>query len=366
MNSLKVQLCSRAANIMDGAFTIIVLLAIKLTICNGAPYNNTKIKVLEFTYPPGSTDMPIAGWETQANLTKDNLPSSINMCTSVYVKSIVADWNSDIRIFKIEDPAKDYEQWLNLEMMSETELTSFRLTIGPKGERVKVACKETLPIFFPKHWTRVCMSVDLDKGTIRVAVNGKMLEDDSHPDVKTLKSKKPSRFTIRLGKQDNGIHSKWTDLNMFKKPLDAKKMVAMTTSGTKECGTPGDFLKWEDTDWTLKGRKNTTEWASGGWKDYVLMIDSAKVTENGFEDGPCWRKSKIIVYQFGEIHDHSYCMRLCAKISGGRSPSVVTESQWKEFTSDVEAVGPATMAHCHLWQSATEGDVDGKLNDAAL
>ena len=53
-------------------------------------------------------------------------------------------------------------------------------------------------------------------------------------------------------------------------------------------------------------------------------------------------------------------MRLCAKISGGRSPSVVAEAQWKEFMSDVEAVGPATMAHCHLWQSATEGDVDGK------
>ena len=347
---------------MNETFAILLLLAIRITTGNGELYNNTKIKVLEFTYPPGSTDMPIAHWQTQANLTKNNLPTSINMCTSVYVKSIVADWNSDIRLFTIEDPAKDYERWLNLEMKSETELTSFRLWIGPKGEQVKVACKETMPIFFPKHWTRVCMSVDLDKGTIRVAVNGKMLEDGSHPDIKALKSKKPSKFTIRLGKQDNGIHSKWTDLNMFKKPLDAKKMVAITTSGAKECGTPGDFLKWEDTDWSLTGRKNTTEWGdpTGAWKDYVLVIDSAKVTENAFEDGPCWRKSKIIVYQFGNIHDHSYCMRLCAKISGGRSPSVVTEAQWKEFMSDVEAVGPATMAHCHLWQSATEGDVNGK------
>ena len=345
---------------MDKPFAILVLLASAITTCNGELYNNTKIKVLEFTYPPGSTDMPIAQWETQANLTKNNLPNSINMCTSVYIKSIVADWNSDIRLFTIEDPAKDYERWLNLEMKSEPELTSFMLWIGPKGEQVKVVPKETMPIFFPKHWTRVCMSIDLDKSTVKVAVNGKMLEDGSHPDIKALKSKKPSKFTIRLGKQDNGIHSKWTDLNMFKNPLDAKKMVAMTTSGTKECGTPGDFLKWEDTDWTLKGRKNTTEWGSSAWKDYVLLIDSAKVTENAFEDGPCWRKSNIIVYQFGDIHDHSYCMRLCAKISGGRSPSVVTEAQWKAFISDVEAVGPATMAHCHLWQSATEGDVDGK------
>ena len=112
---------------------------------------------------------------------------------------------------------------------------------------------------------------------------------------------KPSRFTIRLGKQDNGIHSKWTDLNMFKSPPDAEKMVAMTTSGSTECGTPGDFLKWEDTEWVLKGRKGTKEWASGWAKDYVLMIDSAKMTKSAFEDGPCWRQSEIMVYQVNII-----------------------------------------------------------------
>ena len=357
---------------MDETLASLALLAAYFIVsCNGEAYNNTKIKVLEFTYPPGSTSMPIAQWQTQANLTKDNLPNSINMCTAVYVKSMVADWNSDVNLFKMEDPAKPHkdplkphEQWLVLKMMSETDATAFRLEIGPKGEVVKISCKETMPIFFPKHWTRVCMSADLDKGTVKVAVNGKMIEDGSHPEIKGLKNKRPSPFTIRLGFQDNGIHSKWTDLNMFKTPLDAKKMVAMTTSGTKECGTPGDFLKWEDTDWTLKGRKGKKEWGSGdtsGWKDFILMIDSAKVHENAFEDGPCWRESKIHVYQFGDIHTHSYCMRLCAKIAGGRSPSVVTEAQWKEFTSNVEAIGPATMAHCHLWQSAAEGDSEGKL-----
>ena len=161
----------------------------------------------------------------------------------------------------------------------------------------------------------------------------------------------------------------------------------MTTSGSTECGTPGDFLKWEDTEWMLKGRKGTKEWASGWAKDYVLMIDSAKLTESAFEDGPCWRQSEIMVYQvnfiaiftmiiipiiifitiilvhqFWEIHDHSYCMRHCAKISGGRSPSVVTEVQWKKFVSNIEAIGPNTWNHMHLWQSAVEGDVNGKFN----
>ena len=69
----------------------------------------------------------------------------------------------------------------------------------------------------------------------------------------------------------------------------------------------------------------------------------------------------ILVHQFWEIHDHSYCMRHCAKISGGRSPSVVTEVQWKKFASNIEAIGPETRLHCLLWLSAVEGDMDGKL-----
>ena len=48
---------------MNETFAILALLAIRIVTCNGEPYNNTKIKVLEFTYPPGSTDMPIAHWQ---------------------------------------------------------------------------------------------------------------------------------------------------------------------------------------------------------------------------------------------------------------------------------------------------------------
>ena len=352
---------------MEEARATVLLIAVQLIIftkSNGEFFNKTKIKVLEFTYPPGSTDMPIAKWETQANLTKDNLPNSINMCTSVYVKSMVADWNSHINLFKIEDPDKDFEQWLVLRMLPDTDVTSFEITIGRKDEEVKVSCKGNMPIFFPKFWTRVCMSIDLEIGFIRVVVNGRILENQTHTDIKALRRGKPSRFTIRLGDamEDNGINSKWTDMNMFLNPLDEKRMVAITTSGSKECGRPGDFLDWEDTQWTLKGRKGKKEWGSGDWKDYILMIDSAKLTDNAFEDGPCWRQSQIVVYQFWDIHQHSTCMRHCAKISGGRSPSVVTEVQWKELTSNIEAIGPMTseLFSSHLWLSAVKGDEDSK------
>ena len=118
---------------MEEVCATILLIAVQLIIftkSNGEFFNKTKIKVLEFTYPPGSTDMPIAKWETQANLTKDNLPNSINMCTSVYVKSMVADWNSHINLFKIEDPDMDFEQWLVLREVVKKSKWKFKMAFA--------------------------------------------------------------------------------------------------------------------------------------------------------------------------------------------------------------------------------------------
>ena len=81
-----------------------------------------------------------------------------------------------------------------------------------------------------------------------------------------------------------------------------------------------------------------------------------------FEDGPCWRETKIHVYQIDNIHQHSYCMRHCQKIDNGRVPSLVSLAQWEAFKVEIEAVSPHTCAHCHLWMSATEGD-DGTSID---
>ena len=230
-----------------------IILATLCTICTGC-YQSEFIKVLEFTYPPGSTDMPIREWATQAWLEHTKtLPSSLSICAAVFLKSWVADWNTDLTLFKLEDD--NGITWAYLRMYAGEKTTTMAATIG----EVKVAPTESLPMYFPQSWMRVCMSLDLDKGIARIAANGKVLVDSPYPDLTKLKDKRPSKFTIRLGKGDGGINSKWTDMNMFTKPLEPKDMVAMTTSGDEKCGTPGDFLKWADMQWTL-----STRWARPG------------------------------------------------------------------------------------------------------
>ena len=138
---------------------------------------------------------------------------------------------------------------------------------------------------------------------------------------------------------------------MFSEPPSLDNMVAMTTSGGEECGARGDFLNWEEAEWILSDK-----WANGNWADWVLVINASKVDEIEWMNGPCWRESKIKVYQLDGIHDQTTCMKHCQKISNGRSPSVATLEDWKWLTTEVASISTQNQDHCHLWLAATEGD----------
>ena len=53
---------------------------------------STKLKVLEFTYPPGSHEIPIFHWQTKATMHAVGFPESLAICTSIFLKSWVEDW----------------------------------------------------------------------------------------------------------------------------------------------------------------------------------------------------------------------------------------------------------------------------------
>ena len=71
------------------------------------------------------------------------------------------------------------------------------------------------------------------------------------------------------------------------------------------------------------------EWLSGAWSDWVLVINASKVVEVEWLDGPCYRESKIRIYQLNSQHHYTDCMNHCKKIGNGRSPSVRTQEDWR-------------------------------------
>ena len=58
---------------------------------------------MEFTYPPGSSDIPIAAWETKATLNLKDLPRQVSICSSVFLKSFAADAGAFFSFFEIVD-----------------------------------------------------------------------------------------------------------------------------------------------------------------------------------------------------------------------------------------------------------------------
>ena len=82
-------------------------------------------------------------------------------------------------------------------------------------------------------------------------------------------------------------------------------------AGIETCGAPGDFLNWEEADWTLHSKAR------------IIEVDSAR--------GPCRREGKIQVYQMIDWQDHNFCMNHCEKL-GGRL------DHWSKGTEAVEGV----------------------------
>ena len=328
------------------AFLVLALLT--ATRCIAGSYQPKFIKVLELSYPPGSQDIPIQRWAIEAWLEKnESLPTSLSVCVSVFVKAFVANWSTFIDLFKLQD--ENGVDWAVLRMGADYKMTQLKVIIGPKDELVEVVPTKSLPIFFPQSWIRACVSLDLENGFARIAADGEMLENASYPDLKKLKTKRPGKFTIRVGEGlFGGQHSKWTDLNMFSKPLEPEAMMAMTSSGNEACGTSGDFLKWADTQWS-----HSREWATG--YDWKLTINASKVVDLLYEEGPCWRKAGIQVYAFRKVHNHLDCIRHCQKIRAGRVPSVVSFSQWKSLQLEIESLTPDHRRLKTLWLAATQG-----------
>ena len=315
--------------------------------------------MLEFTYPPGSAFIPIANWETRATLNLKNLPSHLSICSSVFLKGWAADAGTALAFFQLIDHDRLEgtvwnvdDSWAALclgvgQLKRETKITAF---MGLKDEKVEITAKEKLPLYFAQSWIRACMSLDTTTGMVRIVVDGKVLEDALHPKIKFFVDKMPTNFTIRVGNAA-AINAIFANVDMFLEPPSLDKMVAMTTSGSEECGARGDLLNWDEAEWTLSDK-----WANGNWADWVLVINASKVDEIEWMNGPCWRESKIKVYQLDGIHDQTYCMMHCKKISNGRSPSVTTLEDWKWLIKEVASISTRNQDHCHLWLAATEGD----------
>ena len=264
-------------------------------------------------------------------------------------------YDNYINFFRLD--TEDDKLWARLSVGSALGTGRvFYASLGRGEENVFIRTNATLPRFFPRSWVRACVTFDTIQGEVRIVADGKVFEDASYPKLRKLANKMPTKVTLKVG-SGSSINSLYSDLNVFSELLSLEKMVAITTPGHNACGSQGDFLNWDEAEWTLSDK-----WGDSHWKDWVLVVNASKVEELEWIRGPCWRPSKIKVYQLTAVHDQSFCMKHCQKISNGRSPPLVTKEQWTWLAGEVAAISNLYGHHSHLWLAATEGDSGEPIN----
>ena len=201
-------------------------------------------------------------------------------------------------------------------------------------------------VWFPLSWMHICLSKESESGKVVFVVDGQVLKEDVYGDAIYDGDSYRNRDGLRvtLGFSFNSPENQYehagmaSNLNIFSTALDSETMVAIT--GGEECGAPGDYVSWEDSDWQLHSKAR------------LMMVD---VLEDYY---PCKRESKVTTYS-ASFKTVSSCMNHCQKIGGGRSPSIATEEDWTWMHRQNQLITPNVVANTYLWLAATDSEEEG-------
>ena len=126
-------------------------------------------------------------------------------------------------------------------------------------------------------------------GQVVLVVDGKLLGVEEYQVGNDLE--RPLKLSLRLGLLvKTEFTGRVSDLNVYSSPLSVETMMNITEAGGEECGAPGDFISWNEANWTLYSEAKM-----------VAMDPDA--------EGPCRREGRISLFpaNFG----HSQCMQHC-------------------------------------------------------
>ena len=274
---------------------------------------------------------------TMALLTKADMPRDFTICAAFMVEAWTTDFNS-ARLFQLSDVDGDY--WAYVEMFAADMYTEFRVRLG------EVHFLTTVDhVLFPLTWTRVCLSLDTGSGKTGFVVDGRVLDEMVHPEAMNEDKTRPRNLSLVLGYDPtNYLEETGTisQLNIFSSPLSSAKMAALTQAGGAECGSPGDYVSWEEEDWQLQSQ--------------------ARRKTVGELEGPCWRESQVMVYS-ADFRLHKDCMEHCQKLGQGRSPPVRTLEEWNWLWGEVNAITPQLWTLNYLWLAATDEEKEEVWRD---
>ena len=123
---------------------------------------------------------------------------------------------------------------------------------------------------FPEQWLSTCLAVNTESGLLQWVLEAELIANVTIEAIKQNAPEHPADLSgkLLLGASNNGpgvwsVHSnKVTLLNIFSYTMSIEDMQKMTVKGNKRCSHHGDYLSWEDMQWTLKGHATKETWPS--------------------------------------------------------------------------------------------------------
>ena len=272
--------------------------------------------------------------QAQLNMT-EQFPEDFTVCSAYTVEAFMTGYNA-METFTVY--REDGSYFLGVAAVN-GEYNIFwgaSGTLGPYYTKFQ-------PQFYPTQWVRLCIALSAT-GKMTFVVDGEVLHEPAVAK-EFVGYPGPGLALVlhgwALGEDSHTV----SNFNIFGEYLSTDRMVAMTQAGSEECGAPGDFLSWADTDWQLFSQAK---------KEAIPELD-----------GPCDSVSTMVIYM-GDFFEHYQCMEHCEK-GNGRSPPVRTPQEWqwliKNLTiisHDTDAVQSATPQG-NIWLAGLDGTGNDKV-----
>ena len=277
------------------------------------------------------------GEYTHATLLKDHrgtFPNSFTICSSFFHEAWTTPFVGGdlISVDGLNAPSR----WAYVSIWPVRTHTQYMVGIG----RIYFETNDPF-VYFPLQWKHVCVALDADSDTVRLVVDGKMLEEKAFKGMNEDDDNRPSNLSLLVGMKTTPVAEftgQITNLNVFSSALSRERMERMT--GGDECGAPGDYLSWQEAEWRLHSAAT------------IQTLDRT----------PCGRVSQIHVFTADFVF-HEECMEHCKKVGSGRSPAVRTLQELSHLQDQLALITPHPGMLGYLWLAATDSEVEGEWRD---
>ena len=185
---------------------------------------------------------------------------------------------------------------------------------------------------FPEQWLSTCLAVNTESGLLQWVVDTQLVANVTIEAIRQNSPEHPADLSgkLLLGVQNQGpgvwttYSNKVTLLNIFSYTASIKEMQKMTVKGKEMCSSQGDYLSWEDMQWTLKGHATKETWAS---------------------ETICGVKPSVNIMSSIDFAGIEGCANHCDKLNS-RMPSIVTFEEWETLK---------TFLQRNLWETGLSG-----------